>query len=194
MTESAALPILLFADQAAFSAWLEQNGAASPGIWLQLVKKGAAVASTLTYAAAVESALTYGWIDGQTKSYDAETWLQRFTPRRKKSIWSKINREKAENLIRSGKMQPAGLAEVERAKADGRWEQAYASARTIAAPADLQAELEQRPQARAFFESLNSANRYAILLRLHTAKKAETRARRLAQFLAMLEEGKKIYP
>jgi uncharacterized protein YdeI (YjbR/CyaY-like superfamily) len=194
MLEPTSIPILLFADQDAFEAWLAQNGNTSRGIWLQLVKKGADVASTLTYAGAVEAALLYGWIDGQRKAFDAATWLQRFTPRGKASIWSKINRDKAEELIRAGRMQAAGLAEVERAKADGRWEQAYDSARTMEVPADLHAALETHPQAKAFFEQLDRTNRYAILFRLQTAKKAETRAKRLEQFVTMLEEGKKIYP
>jgi uncharacterized protein YdeI (YjbR/CyaY-like superfamily) len=194
MTEPTSPPILFFPDQSAFTAWLAENGASSPGIWLRLAKKGAEMMSTLTYAEAVESALIYGWIDGQKKAYDDATWLQKFTPRGAKSIWSKINREKAEDLIRSGRIQPAGLAQIERAKADGRWEKAYDSARTMEVPEDFQAALAQSPRAMAFFTMLNRANRYAILFRLQTASKPETRARRIEQFITMLEEGKKIHP
>ena len=149
---------------------------------------------SVTYAEAIEIALCYGWIDGQKQSHSAETWLQKFTPRGKKSIWSKINREKAVALIESGRMQATGLAEVKRAQADGRWEQAYDSPSTATVPPDLQAALNKNARAKAFFATLESRNRYAILWRVQTAKKAETRAKRIALFIQMLERGEKIHP
>ena len=188
----AELPILPFASQQAFNNWLAKNHDKSDGLWLKLAKKGTDV-SSITYDEAVETSLCYGWIDSQKKGFDESFWLQRFTPRKAKSIWSKVNREKAEALIASGQMQPAGLAAVELAQQNGRWEAAYDSQGTITIPDDLQAELEKNPQAKAFFDTLDSANRYAILFRLQTAKKAETRARRLRQFVEMLERGEKIH-
>ncbi len=173
--------------------WLSKNHAKSPGVWLQIAKKDGAVKS-VSYAEALEVALCYGWIDGQKKGFDASTWLQKFSPRGPRSIWSKINREKAEALIKSGRMQPAGLAAIELAKKNGRWEAAYDSHRTSTVPDDLQAALNQNPKAKAFFATLDSANRYAILFRLQTAKKTETRARRLEQFVRMLENHEKIHP
>ena len=158
-----------------------------------MAKKGSAGRS-LSYAEAVEVALCYGWIDGQSKGNNATSWLQKFTPRRKRSIWSKINREKAERLISEGRMQPAGLAEVGRARQDGRWEAAYDSPRAATVPADFQTALKNRPQASAFFGTLNSQNRFAILFRLQTAKKSGTRARRIEQFIRMLENHEKLYP
>jgi len=158
-----------------------------------LAKKGSAGRS-LSYAEAVEVALCYGWIDAQSKGNNATSWLQKFTPRRKRSIWSKINRERAERLISEGRMQPAGLAEVGRARQDGRWEAAYDSPRVATVPADLQTALKNRPQASAFFGTLNSQNRFAILFRLQTAKKSWTRARRIEQFIRMLENHEKLYP
>ena len=149
---------------------------------------------SVTYAEAIEIALCYGWIDGQKQSHSVEAWLQKFTPRGKKSIWSKINREKAVALIESGRMQATGLAEVKRAQADGRWEQAYDSPSTATVPPDLQAALNKNARAKAFFATLESRNRYAILWRVQTAKKAETRAKRIALFIQMLERGEKIHP
>lgn len=189
---SAELPILAFKTQRAFAAWLKKNHAKAPGVWLKLAKKGAG--ASVSYAEAVEVALCYGWIDGQGKSYDETAWLQKYTPRRARSPWSKINRDRAEALIRAGRMQPAGLAAIEAAKSDGRWAAAYDSPRTAVAPADFLAELERHPQAKAFYSTLNSVNRYAITYRLQSAKKAETRARRLQQFIDMLEKGEKLYP
>lgn len=170
-----------------------KHGASSGGVWLQLAKKGAPLTS-VSYAEALEVALCHGWIDGQKKSYDADSWLQKFTPRGARSIWSKINREKALGLIESGRMQAAGLAQIERAKADGRWEDAYEPASTATVPEDLQAELDRNPAAKAFFETLKGSNRYAILFRVQTAKKPDTRARRIAQFVAMLEKGETLHP
>jgi len=186
------LPILPFASQGEFADWLAENHFQSDGIWLKLAKKGAD-APSISYDEAVETALCYGWIDSQKKGLDESFWLQRFTPRKAKSIWSRVNREKVEQLIASGQMQPAGLAVVELAKQDGRWEAAYDSQRAITIPDDLQAELNQNPKARAFFDTLDSSNRYAILFRLQTARKTETRAKRLRQFVEMLERGEKIH-
>ena len=187
------LPIMLFEDQAAWAAWLEQNHADAPGLWLQHAKKAADLTS-VGYADALDVALCYGWIDGQKKSYDDSSWLQKWTPRGRKSIWSKINREKALKLIERGDMQPAGLAEVERAKQDGRWEAAYDSHSTATVPGDLQAALDSNADASAFFATLNSTNRYAILFRIQTAKKPETRAKRIQDFIAMLARHEKLYP
>jgi uncharacterized protein YdeI (YjbR/CyaY-like superfamily) len=187
------LPRLAFRDQQAWADWLQINHGTSSGLWIQLAKKGSAGRS-LSYAEAVEVALCYGWIDGQSKANNATSWLQKFTPRRKRSIWSKINREKAERLISEGRMQPAGLAEVGRARQDGRWEAAYDSPRVATVPTDFQTALKNRPQASAFFGTLNSQNRFAILFRLQTAKKSGTRARRIEQFIRMLENHEKLYP
>lgn len=177
--------------------WLQANHARSAGVWLILCKKTARTKPAgvvLNYSDILETAISFGWIDARRKSATSTTFLQRFTPRGKRSIWSKINREKANALIASGRMRPAGLAEVERAKQDGRWDRAYDGPAAAGVPDDLAAELKKKPKARAFFETLDSQNRYAILFRLQTAKKAETRARRLATFVEMLEQQRKIYP
>ena len=158
------------------------------------VAKKASGIPPVTHAEALELALCHGWIDGQRKALDEQFFIQRFTPRRARSRWSKINRDKAEQLIAEGRMTKAGMREVERARADGRWDAAYESQRNITVPADLQRELDRDPKARELFESLNSQNRYAILYRLHDAKRPETRERRLTQFVAMLKEGKKLHP
>jgi len=189
----AELPILPFASQGDLADWLAENHNQSAGVWLKLAKKGTGVPS-VTYGEAVEVALCYGWIDSQKKGLDESFWLQRFTPRKPKSIWSKVNREKVEQLIASGRMQAPGLAAVELAKQDGRWEAAYDSQSTIEPPEDLLAALDANPKAKAFFATLNSANSYAILFRLQTARKAETREKRLRQFVEMLERGEKFYP
>jgi uncharacterized protein YdeI (YjbR/CyaY-like superfamily) len=186
------LPILLFAAPADLEEWLEENHAASDGVWLKIAKKGAPVPS-VTYGEALELALCFGWIDSQKRGHDEQHFLQRFTPRRPRGRWSKINREKAEALIAAGRMRPTGLAEVDAAKADGRWEAAYDGQRTAEVPADLQRELDANPAAREFFAGLDSANRYAVIYRLNDAKKPETRERRLRKFLAMLERGEKIH-
>lgn len=186
------LQIRLFADLGELEAWLEQNHDASAGAWLKIAEKGTGNRS-VTYAEALELALCFGWIDSQKRGLDEAYFLQRFTPRRPRGRWSKINREKAEALIAAGRMRPAGLAEVEAARADGRWEAAYEGQRTAEVPEDLQRELEASPAAAKFFAGLDSANRYAVIYRLNDAKKPETRERRLRKFIAMLERGEKIH-
>jgi uncharacterized protein YdeI (YjbR/CyaY-like superfamily) len=186
------LPIHLFADPDALEAWLEENHDSSEGLWLKIAKKGTG-RSSVTYAEALELALCFGWIDSQKRGFDEEYFLQRFTPRRPRGRWSEINRDKAEALIAAQRMRPAGLAEVEAAKADGRWEAAYAGQRTAAIPDDLQRELDASPAAAKFFDTLDSANRYAVIYRLNDAKKPETRERRRRKFVAMLERGEKIH-
>lgn len=181
-----------FPTQRAFEAWLKKNQASSDGVWLLMAKPGAEE-PTLTYNQAVESALCYGWIDGQKKALDAQHWLQRFTPRRPRSLWSKSNRAKAQALIESGRMQPGGMAEIDRARSDGRWDAAYDGARTAEVPADLERALDARPEARAFFSRLDGANRYAVLWRVQTARKAETRSRRIETLVEMLARGEKIH-
>jgi uncharacterized protein YdeI (YjbR/CyaY-like superfamily) len=187
------LPRLAFADAAAWAHWLDEHHQTSAGLWLQLAKKAAGTPS-VTYPEAVEVAICYGWIDGQKAPLDERWWLQRFTPRRARSPWSEINRRKAEELLAAGRMQPAGLAEVERARADGRWEAAYAGQRVAEVPPDLAAALAADPAAARGFEALSRANRYAILYRLQDAKRPETRARRLEQFVTMLREGRTVHP
>jgi uncharacterized protein YdeI (YjbR/CyaY-like superfamily) len=186
------LPIHPFATAAEMEEWLEANHASSDGIWLKIAKKGSEV-PTVTYGEALELALCFGWIDSQKRGCDEVYFLQRFTPRRPGGKWSRINREKAEGLIAAGAMRPAGLAEVEAAKADGRWDAAYASQRNAKVPDDLQRELDRSKAAADFFAALDGANRYAILYRLEDAKKPETRERRLRKFVAMLERGEKIH-
>ena len=187
------LPIVPFASRDAWEAWLEEHHAASDGLWLKIAKKGSGI-ETVSYAEALEVALCYGWIDGQKASFDQDYWLQRFTPRRPRSKWSKVNRQKATELIEAGRMKPAGLREVERAKADGRWEAAYDAQSTATVPADLSRALEKDDRAREFFAKLDSRNRYAILYRIQDAKRPETRARRIEKYVAMLSEQKKLYP
>ena len=189
----AELPIKLFEDQAAWAAWLELHHADSPGLWLQHAKKASGLVS-VSYAEALDVALCYGWIDGQKKSYDELSWLQKWTPRGAKSIWSKINRQHVLRLTESGQIRPAGLAAVESAKSDGRWDAAYDSHSSATVPSDLQAALDSNAEAGAFFATLNSTNRYAILFRIQTAKKPETRAKRIQEFIGMLERHEKIYP
>jgi uncharacterized protein YdeI (YjbR/CyaY-like superfamily) len=186
------LPIIRFGTRADFEAWLEENHAASEGLWLKIAKKGAPE-SSVTYAEALELALCFGWIDSQKRAVDETHFLQRFTPRRPRGRWSRINRDKAEALIKAGAMRPAGLAEVEAARADGRWEAAYEGQATAKIPDDLRRELDAHPTARKFFEGLDSTNRYAIVYRLSDAKRSETRERRLRKFVAMLERGEKIH-
>jgi len=184
------LPIKSFKEKGDWAAWLKHHHAKSPGLWLRIDKKTAEIRS-ITYPEALDIALCYGWIDGQKKTYDEFTWLQKFTSRGARSIWSVNNREKAGELIRKGQMSPAGQKVIERAKENGQWAAAYASQSKITLPEDFQAELENNTKAKAFFNSLNSANRYAILFRLQTARKPETRAKRLRQFIAMLEKHEK---
>ena len=181
-----------FKDAAAFEKWLAKNHAASDGIWLALAKK-TGTKSSVSYAEAVEVALCWGWIDGQKQKLDADYSLQRFTPRRPRSNWSQTNVDRVARLTKDKRMQPPGLAEVEKAKADGRWDRAYAPASTMAVPADLAAALAKNENAAAFFKTINAANRYAILYRVTTVKKPETRARNIEKFVAMLAEGKTLY-
>ncbi|MFL6260762.1 MAG: YdeI/OmpD-associated family protein [Thermoanaerobaculia bacterium] len=187
------LPILAFPSQKKWEEWLAKNHSTSKGLWLKIAKKGAET-STVQYAEALDVALCYGWIDGQKGALDEEFWLQRFTPRGPRSQWSKVNREKADALLESGRMKPAGLAEIEKAKADGRWEAAYDSQSKASVPEDFQRELDASPDAAAFFATLESYNRYAILYRIQEARKPETRARRIEKFVAMLKRGEKVHP
>ncbi len=186
------LPILPFESPAALEAWLEDNHATSEGIWLKIAKKDSGVRS-VSYAEALQVALCFGWIDSQKRGHDERHFLQRFTPRRPRGRWSRINRDKAEALIDAGTMRPAGLAEVEAAKADGRWEAAYEGQRKATVPDDLQRELDASPAAAEFFASLSSSNRYAVIYRLNDAKRPETRERRLRKFVEMLERGEKFH-
>lgn len=193
MTASAQeLPVRRFASRAAWEKWLAANHERSPGLWIEFAKKGSGLAS-VTYAEAVEVALCHGWIDSQAKPLDEKRYRQRFTPRRPRSRWSQRNRAAVERLLAEGRLAPAGRREMEAAKRDGRWAAAYASPRTITVPPDLRARLSRSPKARRAFEGLDGANRYAILYRLHDAKKVETRQRRLEQFVRMLEAGKRIH-
>jgi uncharacterized protein YdeI (YjbR/CyaY-like superfamily) len=185
-------PVLFFASQEDFRAWLAAEHGASDGIWVKFAKKGSGVTSVV-YDEVLEVALCFGWIDGQVKRVDDDYFIQRWTPRRKRSPWSQRNRAKAEALIASAAMQPAGLAEVERAKADGRWDRAYAGPRAAAVPDDLQAALDANPPAAAFFATLTGTNRYAILYRVQDAKRPETRARRIEKFVAMLAAGETLH-
>jgi uncharacterized protein YdeI (YjbR/CyaY-like superfamily) len=186
-------PVLFFETQQAWEDWLAENHAAEQGAWLKFAKKDSGIDS-INYQQAVEGALCYGWIDGQSKSVDHQYWLQKFTPRKTKSNWSVINREKVEALIAAGRVQPAGMNQVELAKADGRWDAAYDSPTRIGVPEDFQAELDRRPEAKEFFSTLNSANRYAVLYRIQTAKKPETRAARIQKLVEMLAKNEKIHP
>jgi uncharacterized protein YdeI (YjbR/CyaY-like superfamily) len=189
---AADLPTILFESQPAFEEWLKNN-TSSLGVWLQLAKKNSGVTS-VTYDEAVESALCYGWIDSQKKAFDEKTWIQKFTPRGAKSYWSKVNTQKAEALIASGRMTPHGLRAIETAKQNGNWDNAYTAQSIATLPEDFAAELQQNTKAKSFYDSLNSQNKYAIIFRLQHAKKPETRTRHIAQFLDMLEKGEKIYP
>jgi uncharacterized protein YdeI (YjbR/CyaY-like superfamily) len=186
------LPELAFASQADFEAWLEAEHARAPGVWIRVAKVASGIPS-ITAAEAVESCLCFGWIDGQRRSRDDTTYLQKYTPRRARSRWSKINRARAEELIAAGRMRPAGLAEVQRAQADGRWDAAYDSPRTATVPADLQEALDAEPRAREEFAGLDGVNRYSILHRIEEAKRPETRARRIARFVDMLARGERLH-
>ena len=185
-------PVLAFASQDDWGAWLDAEHATSDGVWVKFAKKGSGV-ETVVYAEALDVALCYGWIDSQVMSLDERFYLQKFTPRRSRSKWSRINREKIEQLTNAGRMKPAGLEQVELAKADGRWDAAYASPSTIEVPEDLQQALDANPKAAEFFATLSGSNRYAVLYQLEDAKKPETRARRLEKFMGMLERGEKVY-
>jgi uncharacterized protein YdeI (YjbR/CyaY-like superfamily) len=181
-------PVKTFRSRAAWAKWLEQHHGDEGGVWMKFAKKGTGV-TTVTYDEALEVALCYGWIDAQVKRLDETYYLQRFTPRRARSKWSKVNRDSATRLIESGKMQSPGLREIERAKADGRWDAAYDSARTATVPEDLERALSRNKKARELFATLSGSNRYAILYRIQEAKRPETRARRIAQIVEMLARG-----
>ena len=185
-------PILAPSSAARWQAWLRANHGSSKGVLLRIPKKNSE--STLTYAAALDAALCWGWIDSQKRALDDTAWLQRFTPRTPTSPWSKINRSKAEALIANGQMEAPGLAEVDNAKQDGRWARAYDGAKASTVPRDLADALERDDRARTFFEALDSANRYAILYRVTTAKRPETRAQRIAKFVAMCAAHKTLHP
>ncbi|NVM87366.1 uncharacterized protein YdeI (YjbR/CyaY-like superfamily) [Variovorax sp. SG517] len=180
-------------NAASWARWLKRHHASAAGVWLRIAKKDSGIAS-IDHPAALEEALCWGWIDGQRKSQDEQYFLQRFTPRTKRSTWSQINRDKVMKLIDEGRMQPAGHAEIERAKADGRWDAAYEGVAKATVPSDLQAALDADKKAAKFFATLDSRNRFAVLFRTQSAKKPETRARRIAQFVEMLAKGEKIYP
>ncbi len=185
-------PVLTFADSAAFHEWLLTHHAEHSGIWLRYFKKASGRAS-IPHVEAVQEALCWGWIDGQARPFDEDSWLVKFTPRGRKSVWSQVNIGHVEHLTQARRMQPAGHAAVDAAKADGRWEAAYASSSTFVMPEDFMAALAKTPKALAFYESLTKANRYAIYHRLHTAKRPETRAKRMKDFLAMLQRGEKLH-
>ena len=193
MTPASDYPILLFAHRTAFRKWLSVHHASQHGLWLRIAKAASPLRS-VTYAEALDLALCFGWIDGQKRSYDADSFLQKFTPRQKRSHWSKRNREHVARLVAAGEMHSAGLAAVEAAKADGRWDRAYDSPGTVTVPDDLQAALDAHVEAKAFFATLSGANRYAILYRVQTAVKSETRARRIADFVAMLQRRETLHP
>ena len=186
------LPVEEFASAKAWETWLRKHHASAPGVWLKIAKQGTGV-DTVGMTEAIEVALCHGWIDGLRHKHDDVYFRQRFTPRRPRSKWSKINRDRAEALIAAGRMRAAGLREVEAAQADGRWDAAYAGSRTIEVPDDLTRALRRSAKARRAFEQLDSRNRYAVLFRIHDAKRAETRARRIEQFVTMLAEGRTIY-
>jgi uncharacterized protein YdeI (YjbR/CyaY-like superfamily) len=186
------LPVEEFASAKTWERWLARHHATAPGLWLKIAKKGSGVV-TVDITDAIEVALCYGWIDGLRHGHDATYFRQRFTPRKPRSKWSQINRDRVEALIAAGRMRPAGQAQVDAAKADGRWDAAYAGSRTIEVPDDLMKALRRNAEARRAFAALDSANRYAILFRIHDAKRPETRARRIEQFVTMLEEGRTIH-
>ena len=186
------LPTKPFVSKKQWSDWLAKQHDKSPGVWLKIAKKDSRIKS-VTYEEALDVALCYGWIDGQKKGFDDQYWLQKFTPRGAKSMWSKINTQKAEKLIASGEMKAPGMKAIESAKKDGRWEAAYASQKNIVVPEDFQAALDKNTKAKSAFEKLKSAERYSFLFRIHHAKKPETRARHILKFVEMLEKGEKYY-
>jgi len=193
MKNSDNLEVMSFETQQDWEAWLKEHHIDTKGIWLKIAKKEAR-APSVSYAEALDSALCYGWIDGQKAAFDDKYWLQKFTQRGAKSIWSKVNCDKAEALIAEGRMQPAGLRQVELAKSDGRWERAYESQSKITIPDDFQRELDKNPTAKDFFSTLDSANRYAFLFRIHSAKKPETRSAKIQKFVEMLNQQQKLHP
>ena len=187
------LPTFEFATQADFEAWLEANHATAPGVWIRIARAASGIPS-IKPAEGIEACLCFGWIDGKRVGGDERTFLQRYTPRRARSNWSKINRAWAERLIAEGRMHPAGLAEVRRAQEDGRWDAAYDSPANVTVPDDLRAALDAEPRAAEEFTKLNATNRYAVLYQVHDAKRPETRARRIEKFVAMLARGERLYP
>jgi len=187
------LPVMTFADPQSLERWLDEHGDTSPGIRLRIAKKNSDIV-TVSYSEALEAALCYGWVDSQKEAFDEGSWLQRFTPRGAKSIWSKINKEKAEQLIKDGRMKPAGYKAIEAAQKNGNWDKAYESQSVASLPEDFAAELARNAKAQAFYETLGRQNKYAIVFRIHNAKKQETREKRIRQFIEMLEKGEKIYP
>jgi uncharacterized protein YdeI (YjbR/CyaY-like superfamily) len=190
--ERAGLPIMAYKDISALERWLDAQPASSPGLWIKFAKAGSGIPS-VSKSEAIDAALCHGWIDGQLDKYDDKHWLIRFTPRKARSKWSQINRARATELIGTGRMRAGGLAQIEAAKADGRWDAAYASASKAQVPPDLQAALDQHPDAAAFFATLTAANRYAILYRIGAVKKPETRARKIAGFIAMLQRHETVH-
>ena len=193
MKNADSLPIMTFDTQQDWESWLAEHHIDPGGIWLKIAKKESGIPS-VSYAEALESALCYGWIDGQKAAFDERYWLQKFTPRRPKSGWSKVNCDKVTALIAQGRMQPAGIRQVELAQADGRWDADYDSQSKITVPPDFQNELDKNPRAKEFFGTLNTTNRYAILRRIQIAAKPETRAARIQKFIDMLSKNEKIYP
>ncbi len=191
-SQKAGLPIKAFKTSKSFEQWLKKNHISATGLWLKFYKKQSGVA-TVTYEEAVEVALCYGWIDGLANGYDENSYLQRFTPRRARSIWSKLNVERAKKLIETGRMKPAGIKHIEAAKSDGRWQAAYDSPANTELPKDFLTLLSKKPKAKKFFDTLNKTNRFAINWRLQTAKKPETRARRMMAIIEMLASGKKFH-
>ena len=187
------LPVLHCADEAAWRDWLVEHGDAAPGVWLVFAKKGSGVDSP-TYGEAVDEALCSGWVDGKKLTRDAQTYVLRFTPRRPRSVWSQVNVEKVARLSEQGRMRAGGLAAVETARANGQWDRAYASPSTIEVPDDLRAALDAEPAAAQAFAGLDGTNRYAVLYRVQDAKRPETRARRIATYVAMLARGERLYP
>jgi uncharacterized protein YdeI (YjbR/CyaY-like superfamily) len=185
-------PIILFETTGQLEAWFKKHFADTKGIWMRIAKKDSGQKS-VTYAEALDAALCYGWIDGQKQTYDEHSWLQKFTPRRTGSQWSKLNTQHADRLIKAGRMKPSGLRQIEAARKDGRWKAAYDSGKSSAMPADFLSELAKDMKAKAFFESLNKANTYAIAYRLQTAKKPETRKKRMKTIIEMMKQGKKFH-
>ncbi|MGG1517218.1 YdeI/OmpD-associated family protein [Paenibacillus oryzisoli] len=192
MASKSELTVLHVEHQAAWESWLSQQHEASPGVRLRIAKKGSGL-SSVSYEEALESALCYGWIDSQKEKGDEQSWLQRFTPRGPKSLWSLVNKEKAERLIAEGRMKPSGLSAIETAKQNGQWDKAYASQSRSAVPDDFAEALARNGKAKAFFETLDSTNRYAMIFRIQQVKKAETRSRKIEQYIEMLEKGEKIH-
>ena len=190
---SAVLSVRTFESQRDWARWLQENHGKSPGVWLQLAKKDMDLDS-VSYAEAVETALCFGWIDGQKKAHSEQYWLQKFTLRSDKSVWSKINIAKALALIKAGKMKSAGLNQIERAKRDGRWKAAYNSASKSVVPSDFQSALDGNSRAKQFFRTLDGRNRYAVVFRIQTAKTAATRAKQISKFVQMLERHEKVHP